>query len=1010
MTKTRRVLFGLFSVMLASSASAVTIHVPLDQPSVADGLAASAAGDTVLLADGLYVESGLHMRSGVVLRGASGSPEAVVLDADSLGSVMVLDDCEDGTLIEGITFTGGSDCGVRINGGAPEIDNCIMTGNTGVLGGGMVDILSAAVISNCLFVDNAASYGGGIACLQSSPTFYRCTIVENSSLISAGVYITAASPILDGCTIAYNGGPATDTITFLKSDPLVSNCLIAFNGTDATFTCSGELQPTFYCTNIYGNAGGDEICGSDGAGNISADPIFCDPGARDYSLYKTSPCLPENNLCGLLMGAFGKGPCNLPGEWVLTVPGDYATIGEALAAAADGDTIQVSAGVYPETFTLPGGLVLQSASEAADTWIDGGGAGTVVTIPDPGTREPSVLRGFTITGGAESGIRITGGAPRVLACEISGNACDAGGGLRIETAQPRLEDCVIADNTAGAGAAISCVDAALTALRCTIVRNTSVGSLISLDASTAGFEACILSANDAVLLGGPSASQTLFTCCDIHGNTPSDLHGGGDGGGNFSIDPQLCDPAAGDYHPGIDSPCLALNNDCGIRIGALDTRGCEAVTPWYHRVPYEHLTIERAMRAALPGDTILVYPGAYIEHLLLPPGMTVIGKYGAEKTVIDARGLGSPVTVQGRRDADGLAAEPAVLQGFTLIGGVESGLRIRFADPTILDCVIRGNSGVTGGGIYALESGARISGCRIDGNTAAVGGGGLHLDRSDLEIDGCVIAWNSTEANGGGLFCEGSSPALTDCVIYQNTAINGGGLYAYELLASPDLRNCTVTHNEAALHGSGLYFFSESRSVVDRCIVSYNRIADPIHSFDTARPVISCTNVYGNTFGDVLSGVDGSGNFSADPRYCNFYNDNFTLRADSPCLPEGNDCGVLIGALPQACSADARGEEPPQIDPSRDYATRLLPCAPNPFNPSTTVAFELERPGPVRVLIHDLRGRRVRTLVDEAMDRGPHERMWQGLDDAGRRVGSGVYFVSLDVGGRRWTERVALLK
>jgi hypothetical protein len=69
-----------------------------------------------------------------------------------------------------------------------------------------------------------------------------------------------------------------------------------------------------------------------------------------------------------------------------------------------------------------------------------------------------------------------------------------------------------------------------------------------------------------------------------------------------------------------------------------------------------------------------------------------------------------------------------------------------------------------------------------------------------------------------------------------------------------------------------------------------------------------CTNVFGNEFGDwvdCLAGFDGvNGNFSADPFFCDPDNGDFTLSAQSPCLPgnhpDGVDCG-LIGAFGQGC-------------------------------------------------------------------------------------------------------------
>ena len=69
---------------------------------------------------------------------------------------------------------------------------------------------------------------------------------------------------------------------------------------------------------------------------------------------------------------------------------------------------------------------------------------------------------------------------------------------------------------------------------------------------------------------------------------------------------------------------------------------------------------------------------------------------------------------------------------------------------------------------------------------------------------------------------------------------------------------------------------------------------------------------------------------------------------------------------------------------------------PNPFNPKTTIAFTLDRSAPVKLQVFDVAGRLVRTLVDEDLNAGTHTRTWQGRDDQGRQVASGVYLARFD--------------
>jgi hypothetical protein len=78
-----------------------------------------------------------------------------------------------------------------------------------------------------------------------------------------------------------------------------------------------------------------------------------------------------------------------------------------------------------------------------------------------------------------------------------------------------------------------------------------------------------------------------------------------------------------------------------------------------------------------------------------------------------------------------------------------------------------------------------------------------------------------------------------------------------------------------------------------------------------------------------------------------------------------------------------------------------LTVTPNPFNPQTSLAFELSRPGRATLEIFDLAGRRVRTLVSGELPAGPQAFVWNGLDDGGRALASGAYLGRLrsDEGG-----------
>jgi hypothetical protein len=88
----------------------------------------------------------------------------------------------------------------------------------------------------------------------------------------------------------------------------------------------------------------------------------------------------------------------------------------------------------------------------------------------------------------------------------------------------------------------------------------------------------------------------------------------------------------------------------------------------------------------------------------------------------------------------------------------------------------------------------------------------------------------------------------------------------------------------------------------------------------------------------------------------------------------------------------------------------LHPNYPNPFNPQTVIEFTLDAPRLVRLEIFDLLGQRVRVLAFGARRAGVHRQLWNGMDDAGRAVGSGVYFCRLQAGDLVRTRKMLLVR
>ncbi len=91
---------------------------------------------------------------------------------------------------------------------------------------------------------------------------------------------------------------------------------------------------------------------------------------------------------------------------------------------------------------------------------------------------------------------------------------------------------------------------------------------------------------------------------------------------------------------------------------------------------------------------------------------------------------------------------------------------------------------------------------------------------------------------------------------------------------------------------------------------------------------------------------------------------------------------------------------------------RLLPNYPNPFNPSTRIPFEINAGGPEKtsLAVYNIVGQRVRVLVDDVMQPGYYEVTWNGTNDRGERLESGVYFYQLKSGKKVRMGKMVMMK
>ncbi|MEW6412117.1 MAG: right-handed parallel beta-helix repeat-containing protein [Candidatus Zixiibacteriota bacterium] len=365
---------GLIGLVLASTTIASIIEVPSEQPTIQAGINAASRYDTVLVTDGYYVGDGNRDidfgGKDVYLMSVNGAEQTTIdcaaTEYQPRRAFYLHSGESEFSVIEGFTISGaygdGSyfDAAVRCENASPRlryclitennchgvmyandtlrIDNCVVSYNTGhgiTSNEGAIDIRDCEISYNgqCGFYWNAQWYGFRAEVMD-------CLVVGNGSV---GVYLFIGSGQfhVQNCTMVGNETGFYHEWNFPKAESAtaasvsvdtstVENCIMAFNDVYGTL-CYVWADPVMVrCSDAYGN--GVEDFHYEGFGpdddfdNFSADPMFCDMDAGDFTISTYSPCAPANSPCGLLVGAFGDSCTytDLPGQADEPVPSTFS--------------------------------------------------------------------------------------------------------------------------------------------------------------------------------------------------------------------------------------------------------------------------------------------------------------------------------------------------------------------------------------------------------------------------------------------------------------------------------------------------------------------------------------------------------------------------------------------------------------------------------------------------------------------------------------------------------------
>ena len=336
-----------------------------------------------------------------------------------------------------------------------------------------------------------------------------------------------------------------------------------------------------------------------------------------------------------------------------------------------------------------------------------------------------------------------------------------------------------------------------------------------------------------------------------------------------------------------------------------------------------------------------------------------------------------------------------------------------------------------------------------------VQGAGMYIGRySTAVIDRTVFCNNTALAHGGAAYkggqdppSEGETGRFEYCLFYDNEAgydeagvpssepyFGQGGALMCRVYPRIEVLNCTFMNNRAGgpeMEGDAIYHTSGPESFTNdlrKCVLVnslfYGTVGNDVQIRSGAAPggfslVDHCAYMEGEFQCEDVTPT--ATVFLETNPFAGSY--DFHLLSDSPCVDAGTDLGL---------SPDIEGISVPQggwpdigafefLDPvaigEPDYQPlpepgllHVLDVAPNPFNPSTTISYSLDAPGHTTLAVFDVSGCLVKILVDETMNAGLNSATWNGLDQTGKRVASGTYFLRLETHQGVSTRKVVLAK
>jgi parallel beta-helix repeat protein len=315
------------------------------------------------------------------------------------------------------------------------------------------------------------------------------------------------------------------------------------------------------------------------------------------------------------------------------------------------------------------------------------------------------------------------------------------------------------------------------------------------------------------------------------------------------------------------------------------------------RVPGDHPTVQAAVDAAAPGDTVWIAPGTYAENVSIKfkDGLALIGAEGWEKTIIDGDAKNSAVYADSNSGT-------LVFSGLTFKGG---------------------DAQLNGGGLAVRRTATVVRACRFVGNRAYNSGGGLSLlNCPSNTVENCLFEQNECLDEASAVSIVGGRGVFSGNTVRDNTGaiavvlIQSGcdvrnnvivrnlctdfGAIAYQFAFNAIMEENTIARN-TGMEGMGAIIAQLGDLRIERNIVCDNKGVAGIFVESTDQLVrVSENNVWKNEGGTYI-GIDANpGDPAVDPMFCDPDKGDFRLKKKSPCLPTERR-PHKIGALGEGC-------------------------------------------------------------------------------------------------------------